>query len=129
MRRMFARNIWKPLWWSMWQRGFRWCQSSVEVWRLHSIIDTFQVVQAMLSSSLTLKAIKKEMKSVDGLPTFRVLLSSRDAESKCPRVAVKVFKQEHFWSLGLYPASLTLLQLQARIQSEHDLHRLKSSVL
>ena len=60
-----------------------------------------------------LKAIKKEMKSADGLPTFRVLLSLRDAESKCPRVAVKVFKQEHFWSLGLYPASSTLLQLQA----------------
>ena len=106
-----------------------WCLSSVEVRHLHSIVDTFQVVQSTLSSSLTLKAIKKEMKSADGLPTFRVLLSLRDAESKCPRVAVKVFKQEHFWSLGLYPASSTLLQLQAWIQSEHDLHRLKSSVL
>jgi len=110
-------------------KGFGCCPSSVEVRRLHSVVDTLQVAQATLSSSLTLKAIKKEMKSMDGLPTFKVLLLSRDSESECPRVAVKVFKQEQFWSLGLYPASSTLLQLQARIQSEHDLRRLRSSVL
>ena len=40
-----------------------------------------KVAQATLSSSLTLKAIKKEMKSMDGLPTFKVLLLSRDSES------------------------------------------------
>jgi len=106
------------------------CSSGVELRHLQSIVETLQVAQAPLAPSLTLKAIKNGLDdSTDGIPTFRVLLSSRDSASECPRVVVKVFKQEHFWSLGLYPASSTLLQLQARIQSEYDLRGLRSSVL